>query len=210
MIKKELKGFNINIDDIEPNEITHGAMQELIEKLIIEENVKRFEIVLNKNILNIKDRLTDIHSYMGLKLSLEPLEKDISFIIRPTDKLTYDELEQENRQLKDNWNKLKELFDIQKGSEEYEALQWLEFQATNYKNDSIILHFYRILYNFILKLQLENKKFKKLKNNWEKLKEYIGTEWYCFDNESVEFEVAKNILNIMQEIEGSESNDTNR
>lgn len=75
----------------------------------------------------------------------------------------YCDLQQENKQLKNNWNKLKELFDIQKGSEEYEALQWLEFQTTNYKNDSIILHFYRILYNFILKLQLENKKFKKLK-----------------------------------------------
>lgn len=108
MIKKELKGFNINIDDIEPNEITHGAMQELIEKTIIEENVNRFEVVLNKNILDIKDRFTGIHSYMGLKLSLEPFEKDISFIIRPTNELTYDELQQENKQLKDNWNKLKE------------------------------------------------------------------------------------------------------
>lgn len=116
-------------------------------------------------------------------------------------------LQQENKQLKNNWNKLKELFDIQKGSEEYKALQWLEFQTTNYKNDSIILHFYRILYNFILKLQLENKKFKKLKNNWEKLKEYIGSEWYCFDNESVEFEIAKSILNKIQELEqGSDSN----
>jgi hypothetical protein len=64
------------------------------------------------------------------------------------------DIQKENKQLKDNWNKLKELFDIQKGSEEYEALQWLEFQTTNYKNDSIILRFYRILYNFILKLQL--------------------------------------------------------
>lgn len=109
MIKKELKGFNININDIEPNEITHGAMQELIEKIIIEENVKRFEIVLNKNILNIKDRITNIHGYMGLKLSLEPLEKDISFIIRPTNELTYDELQQENKQLKDKLSKIETL-----------------------------------------------------------------------------------------------------
>lgn len=44
------------------------------------------------------------------------------------------------------------------------------------------------------------------KENWNKLKEYIGSEWYCFDNESVEFEVAKSILNKMQELErGSES-----
>lgn len=119
MIKKELKVFNINIDDIEPHEITHGAMHELIEKTIIEENVKRFEVVLNKNILNIKDRLTGIHSYMGLKLSLEPLEKDISFIIRPTNELTYDELQQENKQLKDDWDKLKEcLKDVMNSSDD--------------------------------------------------------------------------------------------
>lgn len=55
--------------------------------------------------------------------------------------LMISKLQQENKQLKNNWNKLKELFDIQKESEEYEALQWLEFQTTNYKNDSIILHF---------------------------------------------------------------------
>lgn len=55
------------------------------------------------------------------------------------------------------------------------------------------------------KLQQENKQ---LKNNWNKLKEYIGSEWYCFDNESVEFEVAKSILNKMQELEqGSDSNE---
>lgn len=54
------------------------------------------------------------------------------------------------------------------------------------------------------KLQKENKQ---LKDNWTKLKEYIGAEWYCFDNESVEFEVAKDILNKMIELEGSDSNE---
>lgn len=39
------------------------------------------------------------------------------------------------------------------------------------------------------------------KNNWEKLKKYIVKEWYCFDNESLEFEIAKSILNKMKELE---------
>lgn len=47
---------------------------------------------------------------------------------------------------------------------------------------------------------------KQLKDNWIKLKEYIGSEWYCFDNESVEFEVAKSILNRMQELEQGSDN----
>lgn len=54
-------------------------------------------------------------------------------------------------------------------------------------------------------LQQENKQ---LKDNWNKLKEYISAEWYCFDNESVEFEVAKEILDKMQELEqGSDSDE---
>lgn len=47
-------------------------------------------------------------------------------------------------------------------------------------------------------LQEENKR---LKDNWDELKEYVGAEWYCYDNDSVEFEVAKDILNKMQELE---------
>lgn len=43
-------------------------------------------------------------------------------------------------------------------------------------------------------------KYEKQVDNWNKLKEYLGTEWYCFDNESVEFEIAKDILDKMQEL----------
>ena len=64
-----------------------------------------------------------------------------------------------------------------------------------------------LLVAYIKQLQQENKQ---LKDNWNKLKDYIGSEWYCFDNESVEFEVAKSILNKMQELEqGSDSNENN-
>ena len=120
------------------------------------------------------------------------------------------DIQKENKQLKDNWNKLKELFDIQKGSEEYEALQWLEFQTTNYKNDSIILHFYRILNNFILKLQLENKKFKKLKNNWDELKKYLHNVDVVVDyseNYDGHFINCDELIDKMQELEqGRDSN----
>lgn len=50
-------------------------------------------------------------------------------------------------------------------------------------------------------------KYEKQVDNWNKLKEYLGTEWYCFDNESVEFEIAKDILDKMKELEGSVSNE---
>ena len=51
------------------------------------------------------------------------------------------------------------------------------------------------------KLQTIANNCKQLKDNWDKLKEYVSAEWYCYDNDSVEFEVAKDILNKMQELE---------
>ena len=41
----------------------------------------------------------------------------------------------------------------------------------------------------------------KVQNNWNELKKYISAEWYCFDNESVEFEVARKIMKKAQELE---------
>ena len=57
-----------------------------------------------------------------------------------------------------------------------------------------------LLVAYIEELQQENKQ---LKDNWNKLREYIGAEWYCYDNESVECEVAGDILDKMQELQGS-------
>ena len=58
-----------------------------------------------------------------------------------------------------------------------------------------------LLVAYIKQLQQENKQ---LNDNWNKLKEYIGTEWYSYDNDSVEFEVAKDILDKMEEMIGGD------
>lgn len=57
--------------------------------------------------------------------------------------------------------------------------------------------------DLILSLEIEekDKELDQYKNNWEELKKYIGKEWYCFDNESLEFEITKSILNKMKELE---------
>ncbi len=112
MIKETLKGFNINIDDLKPNEDFRGAIQEIAKKIAIEEEQRRFEIILNKNILDIKDKFTGVHSYMGLKVSLDSFEKDISFIIKPTSKPTYDDLLEQAKKQKEVINKLIELNQI--------------------------------------------------------------------------------------------------
>ena len=60
-------------------------------------------------------------------------------------------------------------------------------------------------YNQCAKLLNETEEqCKNQKDNWNKLKEYINTEWYSYDNDSVEFEVAKDILNKMEEMIGGD------
>ena len=118
-------------------------------------------------------------------------------------------------------------------SEEYKAIKLLEQKTKNYSLDGNDLHYALILYNLIVNLSIENQQLKEklkdtnksLKNvqqrnreyrnncfelnknqkdNWNKLKEYIGTEWYSYDNDSVEFEVARDILDKMEEMIGGD------
>ena len=118
-------------------------------------------------------------------------------------------------------------------SEEYKAIKLLEQKTKNYSLDGNDLHYALILYNLIVNLSIENQQLKEklkdtnksLKNvqqrnreyrnncfelnknqkdNWNKLKEYISTEWYSYDNDSVEFEVSKDILDKMEEMIGGD------
>lgn len=46
-----------------------------------------------------------------------------------------------------------------------------------------------------LKKQLQQKG-----NIINELEKYIGQEWYCFDNESIEFKVARDVLDKLKEL----------
>ena len=75
------------------------------------------------------------------------------------------------------------------------SLTWTSFLYEYKENYYCFEHIINIL------LQQENKQ---LKDNWNKLKEYISNEWYSYDNDSVEFEVAKDILDKMEEMIGGD------
>lgn len=53
-------------------------------------------------------------------------------------------------------------------------------------------------------IQVVLKEIERLNYIINNLINYIGQEWYCFDNESVEFYVAKDILNKLQELKGED------
>lgn len=53
----------------------------------------------------------------------------------------------------------------------------------------------------------QDKEIERLNNIINELEKYIGQEWYCFDNESIEFEVSKNILDKLKELKESGNNE---
>ena len=65
-------------------------------------------LIINNNLIDIKDKITDNRTILGCRLSYADLSKDVSFIVRQDNEPTYEQLQKENEQLKDNWNELKE------------------------------------------------------------------------------------------------------
>lgn len=108
VFKKEMRAFDINVDDIKPDEHIFGAIEEAIIKMRNECLIDRLEVVLNNNLIDIKDKITDNRTILGCRLSYADLSKDVSFIVRQDNEPTYEQLQKENKQLKDNWNELKE------------------------------------------------------------------------------------------------------
>ena len=95
IFKEEMKGFNISIDDIEPSDDMFGAIQQAITKMNIEYLIDRYEVVLNDNLIDFKDKITNFRTILGCRISYDNLSKDISFIVRKDTKPTYEQLQQE-------------------------------------------------------------------------------------------------------------------
>ena len=100
-MSEELKQFNIDIEDIKEDNNLFNNIQEAIDKLRIYTLVDRFEVVLNNNLIETKEKLTNYRTILGCRISYDNLSKDISFIVREDTKPTYEELEQERDKYKE-------------------------------------------------------------------------------------------------------------
>lgn len=105
VFKKEMRAFNINVDDIKPDEHIFGAIKEAIIKMRNECLIDRLEVVLNNNLIDIKDKITDNRTILGCRLSYADLSKDVSFIVRQDNEPTYEQLQQQNKKQKEVINK---------------------------------------------------------------------------------------------------------
>lgn len=92
-MSEELKEFNINLEDIKEGNNLFDNLHEAIEKMRLHTLSDRFEVVLNNNLIESKEKLTNFRTILGCRISYDNLDKNISFIVREDNKPSYEELE---------------------------------------------------------------------------------------------------------------------
>lgn len=106
ILKAKLKDFNINIDDVKPNDDIFGALEEAIYKKKNEDLINRLEVVLNDNLIEVKDKITNCRTIFGARISYDNLSEDISFFLKKDNKPTYEQLEQQVKKQKETIEKV--------------------------------------------------------------------------------------------------------
>lgn len=92
-MKEELKQFNIDLDSIKANNSLFDNIQEAIEKMKLYTLSDRFEVVLNNNLIESREKLTNFRTILGCRISYDNLDENISFIVKKDNKPSYEELE---------------------------------------------------------------------------------------------------------------------
>lgn len=107
-MKEELKSFSIDIDDIEPSYEPFKEIQKAIATMKQEYLIENVEVILNENLLTCYNKPNNYRTIFGARVSLESLDKDVSFIVREDTKPTYEKLEQQLQSYKQKEDKLRE------------------------------------------------------------------------------------------------------
>lgn len=92
-MSEELKQFNINLEDIKENNNLFDNIQKAIDELRIHTLSDRFEVILNNNLLEIKEKMTNYRTILGCRITYDNLDKNVSFIVREDTQPSYEELQ---------------------------------------------------------------------------------------------------------------------
>lgn len=98
-MKEELRQFDIDIEDITENNDLIDNIHEAIHQMSLATMKDRFEVILNNNLINVREKSTNYRTIFGCRISYNNLPKDVSFIVREDVKPSYEKLEQENEKL---------------------------------------------------------------------------------------------------------------
>lgn len=92
-MSEELKQFNINLEDIKENNNLFDNIQKAIDELRIHTLSDRFEVILNNNLLEVKEKMTNYRTILGCRITYDNLDKNVSFIVREDTQPSYEELQ---------------------------------------------------------------------------------------------------------------------
>ena len=100
-MNEELKQFDIDINDIKESNNLIDNIHEAIHQMSLTTMKDRFEVILNNNLIEFKEKATNYRTIFGCRISYDNLPKDISFIVREDTEPSYEKLQS-------NWNSLRE------------------------------------------------------------------------------------------------------
>ena len=93
------KYFSIELDKIEEDKELFKNIEEAIAELNKWEVASKYEVILNNNLIKIKDKYNNFRTILGCRISYDNLDKNVSFIVREDKKPSYEKLEQEIQRL---------------------------------------------------------------------------------------------------------------
>ena len=99
-MNNELKQFNIDLDTIPESNNLFENISEAIEKMKLATLKDKFEVVLNNNLIESKEKLTNYRTILGCRISYDNLDKNILFIVREDIKPSYEQLEKQLEAIK--------------------------------------------------------------------------------------------------------------
>ncbi len=90
---EEFKEFDIDIENINYN----NELFNNIQKAIMEMNKKtlkdRFEVILNNNLIECKEKASGFRTIFGCRITYDDLNRNISFIVREDEEPSYEQLQ---------------------------------------------------------------------------------------------------------------------
>lgn len=90
---EEFKEFDIDIENINYN----NELFNNIQKAIMEMNKKtlkdRFEVILNNNLIECKEKESGFRTIFGYRITYDDLDRNISFILREDEEPSYEQLQ---------------------------------------------------------------------------------------------------------------------
>lgn len=100
-MSEELEQFNIHMEDIEQVDNLIENISLVVNELKKYTLTNRFEVILNNNLIETKDKLTNYRTILGCRITYDNLDRNVSFIVREDNKPSYEELENKLYKIKE-------------------------------------------------------------------------------------------------------------